>query len=299
MAFRTLFVRDNTKLRLYLDNIVIETQKGPIKVLISDVQCIILDNMLLSISMQLLNKLVSENVFVVVCGSNHMPVATILSLKGNQRATGRLLDQIKWQDSIKAELTQAIIRAKISNQAKLLDLIHFHETSRKIMSYTDDVKFGDVTNREGVVAKMYFRALFGSKFVRFDEDVINAGLNYGYAILRSLISSILVSKGLSCSLGIFHKGRENSFNLSDDIIEVFRPLVDKLVYYHLLNVGEFGSDEKVIMAKVLNSRMIFDRQNQSLSQAIELYVERCLSILDETKPIQSFICPYPVFNDED
>ena len=81
---------------------------------------------------------------------------------------------------------------------------------------------------------MYFRELFGDDFIRFDEDVINAGLNYGYSIFRSLISSIIVAKGYLHNLGIFHRGKQNMFNLSDDVIEVFRPIVDHYVYNNMM-----------------------------------------------------------------
>ena len=286
-------------MRLYLDNLVVDTSKGPVRFLISDIQCVILDNVLISVSLQLLIKLITNNVCVILCGANHMPVGMVLSNSGNYASSGKIFDQIKWRDSIKLQLTQCIVRAKIINQSKLLERINSFSASRQLIAYADDVEEGDPTNREGHAAKVYFRALFGSKFTRFDDDVINSGLNYGYAILRSNISTILVSKGMNCNLGIFHRGRSNSFNLSDDVIEVFRPLADWYVLTKLSNSKDFGHQEKIQIAQILNSRVVIDKQNQSLSQGIEIYIERIIAILEEKRAIGDYLVPELIFEYED
>lgn len=299
MAFRTLYIRDNTKVRLYLDNLVVDTTKGPVRFLISDLQCVIFDNLLMNTSIQLFAKLISSNVCVVICGANHMPLGTVLSFSGNNMSSGRLNDQLKWKVPVKQRLTRKIIQAKISIQSKLLKSLGHNETSRKLCIYADEVLDGDTSNREGLAAKIYFRSLFGKNFMRFDDDVINGGLNYGYAILRSNISTILAGKGVNCSIGIFHHSRSNAFNLSDDVIEVFRPLVDWHVYNLLVNSDDFGHEEKLKIAQLLNSRVIINNQNQSLFQGIEIYVECLLSILDEKISVDEFINPELVFSYED
>ena len=99
--------------------------------------------------------------------------------------------------------------------------LHWSANGGLFLTTSKNVLENDKSNREGLAAKVYFHELFGLDFRRFDDDIINAGLNYGYAILRSQISKTVIAKGLNPCLGIFHKGYDNPFNLSDDIIEVY------------------------------------------------------------------------------
>ena len=110
-------------------------------------------------------------------------------------------------------------------------------------------------------------------FIRFEEDVINAGLNYGYSIFRSLITSIIVAKGYLANIGIFHKGKTNMFNLSDDIIEVFRPIVDNYVYNHLMDEILFKQQHREDLINLTNYKVKIDGRKQTIANAINIYLD--------------------------
>jgi len=166
---------------------------------------------------------------------------------------------------------------------------------KKLYEFSNSIVPGDKTNREGLAAKMYFRELFGPDFIRFEEDIINAGLNYGYAILRSLITSIIVAKGYLANLGIFHKGKQNMFNLSDDIIEVFRPIVDDYVYNEMMEDILFKQHHREALIQLVNKKIVIDERKQTVSNAINLYLDSIFKYLDEDT--DTVLYPLPVIYD--
>ena len=237
MSHRIIYIEKCECLKLYLDNIKVIYNDNDILLPISDIQILVIDNYKSSLSIPLINKLTENNVCTVVCGIDHIPKSYILPMNGHFSQSGNINKQIEWDNNRKQIMHQKIVRAKIHNQAEILKVNNkSQDVINKLHQFENEVQIDDVTNREGLAAKMYFRELFGDDFIRFDEDVINAGLNYGYSIFRSLISSIIVAKGYLPNLGIFHRGKQNMFNLSDDVIEVFRPIVDHYVYN---NIGDY------------------------------------------------------------
>ena len=235
MGYRTLYIRDSEKLKLYLDNVVVETDKGELQFLISDLKFLIIDNYKTTLSTRLINELTKSNVSVVVCDMTHMPQNQIIPLNGYYASSGMMHKQISWDDNMKKLIHRLIVMAKVQSQIEILKRNGKSiQVIEKLISYKNEVMPGDVTNREGLSAKMYFRELFGPNFNRFDDDIINAGLNYGYAVFRSLITSTVVSKGLLPNFGLFHHNQSNFFNLSDDLIEVFREKgLDKILYKYM------------------------------------------------------------------
>ena len=162
---------------------------------------------------------------------------------------------------------------------------------KKLFQFFDEVELGDKTNREGLAAKMYFREMYGDNFVRFDEDVINAGLNYGYSIFRSLISSIIVAKGYLPNIGIFHKGKQNMFNLSDDIIEVFRPIVDDYVLNNMYDDILFKQEHREALIQLTTKKVMIDNRRQTIPNAIYIYIESILKELESDE--ETFLFPLP------
>lgn len=146
----------------------------------------------------------------------------------------------------------------------------------------------DKSNREGLAAKVYFHELFGLDFRRFDDDIINAGLNYGYAILRSQISKTVIAKGLNPCLGIFHKGYDNPFNLSDDIIEVFRPLIDQYAYRNLRDAIIFTKKNRIELIELTGKDAIINFQKQTIFNVISMFIDKIIYIF-ETGDIESYI----------
>lgn len=299
MAYRVLYIEKSNHLQLYLDNLKVETEKGELLFPISDIQILVIDNYKSSLTVPLINKLVDKNVCIIVCGIDHLPKSYILPMNGNYSQSGNINSQINWSIEIKQILHQYIVKAKILNQVKILKENNKNfDVILKITEFYKEVKIGDVTNREGLAAKMYFRELFGNDFIRFNDDVINAGLNYGYAIFRSLISSIIVAKGFLPNLGLFHIGKTNMFNLSDDIIEVFRPVVDNYVFNNLKDEILFKAQHRDELIQLTNKKVEIDGKFQTIANAINLYIESILKVID-TNDISYFFFPSPIIKDND
>lgn len=296
MGHRVIYVEKCEYLRLYLDNLKVEVKGNDILFPISDIQILVIDNYKSNMSVPLINKLTENNVCTVLCGIDHLPKSYILPMNGHFSASGNIEKQIAWKETRKGTLHAWIVRQKILNQIEILKINGKScEVTRKLYEFADTIQFDDKTNREGVAAKMYFRALFGDDFIRFEDDIINAGLNYGYSIFRSLITSIIVAKGYLPNIGIFHKRKQNMFNLSDDVIEVFRPIVDHYVYNEMRDDLFFKQQHKENLIQLTNKRILIDERKQTISNAIHVYLDSVFHFLDESE--ENILFPLPVVYD--
>lgn len=296
MGHRVIYVEKCEYLRLYLDNLKVMVKDNDILFPISDIQILVIDNYQSNISVPLINKLTENNVCTIICGVDHLPKSYILPINGNFATSGNINKQITWEKERKALLHSIIVKYKIENQIEILKQNNkSHEVIKKLYEFVDSIELDDRTNREGLAAKMYFRELFGSNFIRFDDDVINAGLNYGYSIFRSLITSIIVAKGYIANIGIFHKGKQNMFNLSDDIIEVFRPIVDDYVYNTMRDEILFKQEHREKLIQLTNKKILIDSRKQTVANAINQYLDSIFNFLDgETNRV---LFPLPIIYD--
>lgn len=296
MGHRVIYVEKCEYLRLYLDNLKVMVKDNDILFPISDIQILVIDNYQSNISVPLINKLTESNVCTIICGVDHLPKSYILPINGNFATSGNINKQISWKKERKALLHSIIVKYKIENQIEILKQNNkSHEVIKKLYEFVDSIELDDRTNREGLAAKMYFRELFGSDFIRFDDDVINAGLNYGYSIFRSLITSIIVAKGYIANIGIFHRGKQNMFNLSDDIIEVFRPIVDDYVYNTMRDEILFKQEHREKLIQLTNKKILIDSRKQTVANAINQYLDSIFNYLDdETNKV---LFPLPIIYD--
>ncbi len=277
MGWRILYIENANSVRLYLDNLKIERDTGDLTVPLSDIHTLVFDNQMISITIPLIVKCCEYNIDIIVCSIEHMPSAYISPFSGNFQSPLILRKQISWNDEMKGILWQKIVKNKIENQVDLLKHLNkSQEVISKLVDFSCEVEENDITNREGLAAKMYFRELFGSEFKRFDDDVINAGLNYGYSILRSQISKTIVAKGLNATLGLFHKRYDNPFNLSDDIIEVFRPLIDEYVYKELREAIIFKKNNRIDLINQTTKDVYIKGNKQTLFNAIGIFIDKML-----------------------
>ncbi len=297
MGYKVVYIEDSEHLKLYLDNLKVDTSKGEVTIPLSDISVLVIDNNKSNLSIPLINRLTDFNVSVIMCGIDHLPKSFLLPLNGHYSQSGNLFKQIAWKEEDKKLIHQLIIRAKIYNQIEILKKNNKSlDVIQKLTKYRYEVNLGDTTNREGLAAKMYFREMFGDNFTRFDDDVINAGLNYGYSIFRSLISSIVISKGYILNLGFFHIGKTNMFNLSDDIIEVFRPIVDDFVLENLYDEVIFKREHRLSLIKLVTCKVEIDGRKQTIPNAISIYFESLLKVMD-TKKYDDFVFPLPYYYD--
>lgn len=198
---------------------------------IEDIGIMILDNKQITVTQGVLEKLLENNCAIITCDNSHMPVGLMLPLCGNTTQNERFRDQIDASLPLKKQLWQQTIKQKIENQAVVLNSTR-GEIVKNMLVWANDVKSGDPDNYEARAAAYYWKSLFPKieGFTREREGVPpNNLLNYGYAILRAVVARSLVGSGLLPTLGIHHHNRYNAYCLADDIMEPYRPFVDKLV----------------------------------------------------------------------
>ena len=195
---------------------------------IEDVGVVVLENTEIDISSFALNSLLENNVAVITCNQTHYPSGLFLPLTGNHIQQEIFTNQINSTQQLKNKLWKDTIYSKILNQSLLLKLQN--KPINTLKTLLKNIKTGDSTNRESVASVYYWKNLFSSSFIRDRYGLPpNNLLNYGYAILRASVSRSLVASGLLPTLGIHHHNRYNQYCLADDIMEPYRPFVDKLV----------------------------------------------------------------------
>ncbi|MEE0992268.1 MAG: type II CRISPR-associated endonuclease Cas1 [Bacteroidales bacterium] len=198
---------------------------------IEDIGVVVLDNKRITITQGVLEALLKNNCAVITCNESHLPIGMHLPLVGNSTQTERMRNQIEASLPLKKQLWQQTISAKILNQATILKQIRGTEV-RNMLKWASEVKSGDSENLEARAAVYYWQNAFPmiEDFSRSREGVSpNNLLNYGYAILRAIVARALVSSGLLTTLGIHHRNKYNAYCLADDIMEPYRPYVDRLV----------------------------------------------------------------------
>ena len=198
---------------------------------IEDIGVVVLDNKRITITQGALGALLDNNVAVITCDEHRMPSGLMLPLSGNTTQSERFRHQIDASLPLKKQLWQQTIQAKITNQSAVLKSCRNLECGN-LEAWVKQVKSGDTDNLEGRAAAFYWQNLFGNiEGFRRDREGIppNNLLNYGYAILRAVVARSLVGSGLIPTLGIHHHNRYNAYCLADDIMEPYRPYVDKLV----------------------------------------------------------------------
>jgi CRISPR-associated protein Cas1 len=198
---------------------------------IEDIGIVVLDNKRITITQGVMEALLENNAAIVTCNESHLPIGMHLPLVGNTTQTERMRYQIEASLPLKKQLWQQTISAKIQNQAAVLKQVRGTEV-RNMLKWASEVKSGDSENLEARAAVYYWQNAFPmiENFTRSREGVSpNNLLNYGYAILRAIVARALVSSGLLTTLGIHHRNKYNAFCLADDVMEPYRPYIDKLV----------------------------------------------------------------------
>lgn len=221
---------------------------------IEDIGVVVLSHKQIVITSGALEALLENNCAVITCDSKSMPTGLLLPLVGNTIQNERFRDQLNASQPLRKQLWQQTIQYKIRNQAAVLSQCTDAET-KCMQVWSNEVRSGDPDNIEARAAVYYWKELFGQipGFIRDREGVPpNNLLNYGYAILRAVIARALVASGLLPTLGIHHHNRYNSYCLADDIMEPYRPYVDRLVYDITEQYGEDIELSKDIKAELLS-----------------------------------------------
>ena len=273
MGFRNIKIDSHVKLSIKNQQLYIEADILR-QIPLEDINCIIIENQTVTVSAYLLQKMADMGITVYVCDEKHLPNAVLLPMVRHSRHFKILKYQIEAGKPLQKRLWQQIVVRKIRNQALCLAYLDL-DGSEELMKMCKEVQSGDRTHVEAKAAAFYFKSLYGLGFSRGNDHVINSALNYGYAIVRGLIARSIVCYGLEPSIGVFHHSELNNFNLADDMIEPFRPLVDLYVAQNY-DIAEIDSDltpeRKRGIFGIINYDMDMKGEKRIISNCIDMLV---------------------------
>ncbi len=255
------------------------------RVPLEDLGVLVLDGHGIALTKTLLAACAEYKVAVVLCGADHLPSGLMLPIAGQTRHNLILRNQVAAKEEVKAAAWQAIVRAKLENQSRVLKALIGKDT--KVGRLKPFVRPGDPDNIEGTAASRYFLTLFDDEFIRArHEEGINAMLNYGYAVMRAAVARSICIAGMHPTLGIHHKNQYNSYALADDLMEPLRPFVDAIVWKYVREHGEpeeLTPQVKEVLLGVLTLRAIWQRRRYPILTAIGHCVTRFREFLQEKK----------------
>lgn len=284
--WRTVIVTQGEKLTIKDGWFVVYSDNNEQRVPISDLYSVVIDNRAALISVNAIVALAEANVHVYYCDSKHTPTALTLPMHTHYKPFGVIKKQLALTDEFKDKLWQRIIKQKIENQVSCLKFVGVNkELIAPIEKMCSEVLPGDKTNREAAAARKYFFALFGNDFRRMGEDVTNAALNYGYAIIRSSVCKPLVAYGYNCVLGIHHISEQNAYNLADDMMEPLRPLVDLWTDNSRDELfQELTKTNRRNLVNLINVPVRMGNRKMRVRYAIDKYISSLTSSIDKNDP---------------
>lgn len=258
---------------------------------LDNIECIIIESMQCSISVSVHNLCAKKQIPIIICNEKHQPEVFCHNLYSYYQLTNKIKEQISWMDSNnKGMLFKEIMLRKLHHQFELLKYLGKENDSIKLLGYIEKLikaeKETEIDNCEAISARIYFRALFGMNFKRMSNDTINAGLNYGYMILRSIIMMQIVAKGYHPSIGIWHHSIFNNYNLADDIIEIYRPLVDYIVVASLHNDEIFTKKHRQNLQQVILQNVKINNYSVPFKKSVSLYLDYINAFMNEGKALK-------------
>lgn len=277
MSWRTIVITKRAKLDLQLGFMVVRGEHTT-KVALNEIAVVLIESTAVSLTTSLLAELTKRKVKVIFCDEKRNPSSELVSYYGSHDTSNKIRKQIAWRQNTKEAVWTEIVSEKIRKQKELLELLG-KEEAELLSSYLQQIAWNDETNREGHAAKVYFNALFGLDCTRTEDDLINAALNYGYSIILSSFTREIVANGYITQLGLFHDNMFNQFNLASDLMEPFRPLVDKCVLG--MKLEQFEHEEKMWLVDILNQEVQIDGKIQYVSNAIKIYCKSVFDALNE------------------
>jgi CRISP-associated protein Cas1 len=240
---------------------------------LEDIAVLVLDHQQISLTHYLMDKCMYYNIALVCTNPSHHPTGMLLNLDGHTVQSEKFKYQVNATEPLKKQLWQQIISSKIQNQAAVFQ--HFNIDNQNLLHYANKVKSGDTENCEGSAAAHYWQNLFSPAwnfYRRREGEPPNNLLNYGYAIIRAITARAIVAAGLMPTLGVFHRNRYNAYCLADDLMEPYRPYVDKTVrgiINETSNVKELTQEFKVSLLKVPQLDVSIDGETSPLLNAIQ------------------------------
>ena len=252
------------------------------RIFLDEIAVLMIENPAVSLTGCLLEALTEKKIRVIFCNSKRSPMAELVPHHGSHDTTRKLRQQLGWSEEIKGAVWSAIVADKITKQAQHLAEKKKQREALLLESYIPQIEFQDKSNREGHAAKVYFNAIFGMEFTRREDLPVNAALNYGYSILLSAFNREISASGYLTELGLHHDNVFNHFNLSSDVMEPFRILVDRKVCE--LMPKKLDKEIKYQLVNILNDSVTMDETTQTVLNAIRMYLKRVFEALNQNDP---------------
>lgn len=280
MGYINVMVGNNCHIKVKNKQLLLQNENQELTYALEDINSVLIESMQTTITTYAINELSKNNVVLYFCDEKHMPSTYMLNYNGFFKNLNIYKLQVEASKPTQKNIWKHIVTNKICNQIEVLNMLKIKNNLNK---YVRQVKSGDGDNIEAIVANKYFKLLFGGGFTRNNDNIIiNSALNYGYAIIRGAIARSLVSHGLQSYLGVFHKNELNAFNLADDFIEPFRPVVDLFVFQHIgKNVNELNKECKMKLYSLLNVDVRVDGKTYDLNYSIELFINSYIKSLKQ------------------
>lgn len=280
MVWRSVVINQPARLKREHFSLVVEQEQSA-RVPFEDIAVIVLNHREITLTHPVLSACAEYGIGLYATGDNHQPSGVFLPFQSHSRATRMLRLQLALDKPTGKRTWAAIVKRKIANQAHCLQVMKAggHE---RLMSYARRVRSGDTGNMEAQASAYYFPQLFGRSFHRSQETWVNAALDYGYAVMRGAVARALVAHGLLPTVGIFHSSEQNAFNLADDLIEPYRPLVDLHVAQHRNpdDAAELAPKDKTALVALLNVDVATPRGMMSVLSSIEQAAESLVRIYE-------------------
>lgn len=281
MSWRTVVISSRCKLDLKMGYMVIRGEEIK-RIFLDEIAIVLIENPAVSMTGCLLSALVEHKIKVIFCDGKHTPQAELAPYYGCHDTSRKIRMQLAWSDEIKGAVWGEIVAQKIRKQAEFLAENDHARESEMLLDYITQLEFQDSSNREGHAAKVYFNATFGMAFSRDRPCAINAALNYGYTVLLSAFNREVAANGYLTQLGLHHGNVFNRYNLSSDLMEPFRIIIDRVVY--ALSPQELDKATKRALLDALNGSVSISGEKQTVLNAIGIYVRSVFDALNAQEP---------------
>lgn len=289
MSWRTVVIANRCKLDYELGCMVVRGEPTK-RLYLDEIAVLMIESTAVALTEYLITELVNRKIKVIFCDEKRNPCAELVPYAGSHDSSRKIKIQMAWSDELKSAVWMNIIAEKIARQASFLMKLGKEREAELLSRYIEEIELGDVTNREGHAAKVYFNALFGMGFTRSFECPINSALNYGYSLILSVCNREISANGYLNQIGIHHDNVFNAYNLGCDLMEPLRPLVDRLVVNE--KYMEFGTEQKHGMIELLNYDVVVDGSRQTLLNGIKIYVRSVFAALNDGDTSLIRYCKY-------
>lgn len=289
MAWRGVHLSRAARLRMEHRNLVIEFAEGGAitRLPLEDIAYLILDTPEISLTGALMSHMSRHAVMVLGSDEKHMPAWTSVPWGLYHRQAEVTILQMESSLPLKKRLWQRITCLKITAQAGCLERLG-RDHADTLHALSGIVQSGDAGNIESRAAVVYFQNLFPEKeFIRHADDLPNALLNYGYSLCRSGLARFLCAHGFIPSLGLHHCSMANPFNLADDLIEPYRPLVDEVAAELLgcrTRLDPFTLDDRRALTLLLEKPVSYSGAEVTLFATFALVVQSLRRAIENKEP---------------